>query len=508
MRIAHAASEAFPYLKTGGLADMVAALSGVLAARGHEVALFMPGYRSVLDGPHAKGAELTHRLKIEMGDTFLAGDVYTLKPRQGVTLYLVCREEYFDRKLPYWTGERDYDDNDARFIFFQKAVAELLRLTDFKADIVHCHDWQTGLLPLFLRDAEQRHGVTLALKTVFTIHNIAYQGIFPRKSFALTNLPDELMGIDGLEYYDQMCMLKAGIVFADLVTTVSPRYAKEIQTPEFGNGMDGVIATRLADLHGLINGIDTSVWNPATDASLPARYSVENMAGKALCRERLLQEFGWLPKPPSAGSARRRTGNTNPPLPVPPAPAANGFKGPVFGMVCRFTPSKGLDLLLGAEDFFAREDCRLVVLGGGEKKYEEAVRALATRHPGRIGVCVRHDEAMSHLVEAGSDFFLMPSLFEPCGLNQMYSQAYGTVPLVSRVGGLVDTVVDIDASPEAGTGIMFPPTQEAFNRALQRALSLHADKTKYAEVQRRAMRRDFSWKTAVAAYEELYANAL
>ena len=480
MRIAHAASELFPYLKTGGLADMVAALTGALVDQGHEIAIFLPGYRSVLDGPAAKGAKLTHRLKIEMGDAFLAGDVLTLTPRPGLRLHLVCREEYFDRKLPYWTGERDYDDNDARFIFFQKAVAELLRLTDFKADIVHCHDWQTGMLPLFLRDAERRYGVTLALKTVFTIHNIAYQGIFPRKSFALSNLPEELMSIDGLEYYDQMCMMKAGIVFADLVTTVSPRYAQEIQTPLFGNGMDGVIATRIEDLHGIINGIDTAVWNPAVDACLPARYSVENIAGKALCRAKLLQEFGWDQK----------------------------FKGPIFGMVCRFTVSKGLDLVLGAAEFFAQHDCRLVVLGGGDKKYEEAMRALAAAHPDKIAVSVRHDEATSHLVEAGADFFLMPSLFEPCGLNQMYSQAYGTIPLVSRVGGLVDTVIEATRPAESGTGIMFPPTQEGFNDGLQRALALYADKTGYAAVQRRAMQRDFSWKTAVAAYEKLYSEAL
>ena len=480
MRIAHAASELFPYLKTGGLADMVAALTGALVDQGHEIAIFLPGYRSVLDGPAAKGAKLTHRLKIEMGDAFLAGDVLTLTPRPGLRLHLVCREEYFDRKLPYWTGERDYDDNDARFIFFQKAVAELLRLTDFKADIVHCHDWQTGMLPLFLRDAERRYGVTLALKTVFTIHNIAYQGIFPRKSFALSNLPEELMSIDGLEYYDQMCMMKAGIVFADLVTTVSPRYAQEIQTPLFGNGMDGVIATRIEDLHGIINGIDTAVWNPAVDACLPARYSVENIAGKALCRAKLLQEFGWDQK----------------------------FKGPIFGMVCRFTVSKGLDLVLGAAEFFAQHDCRLVVLGGGDKKYEEAMRALAAAHADKIAVSVRHDEATSHLVEAGADFFLMPSLFEPCGLNQMYSQAYGTIPLVSRVGGLVDTVIEATRPAESGTGIMFPPTQEGFNDGLQRALALYADKTGYAAVQRRAMQRDFSWKTAVAAYEKLYSEAL
>ncbi len=480
MRIAHAASELFPYLKTGGLADMVAALTGALVDQGHEIAIFLPGYRSVLDGPAAKGAKLTHRLKIEMGDAFLAGDVLTLTPRPGLRLHLVCREEYFDRKLPYWTGERDYDDNDARFIFFQKAVAELLRLTDFKADIVHCHDWQTGMLPLFLRDAERRYGVTLALKTVFTIHNIAYQGIFPRKSFALSNLPEDLMSIDGLEYYDQMCMMKAGIVFADLVTTVSPRYAQEIQTPLFGNGMDGVIATRIEDLHGIINGIDTAVWNPAVDASLPARYSVENIAGKALCRAKLLQEFGWDQK----------------------------FKGPIFGMVCRFTVSKGLDLVLGAAEFFAQHDCRLVVLGGGDKKYEEAMRALAAAHPDKIAVSVRHDEATSHLVEAGADFFLMPSLFEPCGLNQMYSQAYGTIPLVSKVGGLVDTVIEATRPAEAGTGIMFPPTQEGFNAGLKQALALYADKTGYAAVQRRAMQRDFSWKTAVAAYEKLYSEVL
>lgn len=480
MRIAHATSELFPYLKTGGLADMVAALTGALVDRGHQVAIFVPGYRTLLDGPHAKGAKLTHKLKIEMGDSFLAGDVLTLTPRPGLTLHLICREEFFDRQRPYWTGERDYDDNDARFIFFQKAVAELLRLTDFKADIVHCHDWQTGMLPLFLRDAERRYEVTLALKTVFTIHNIAYQGIFPRKSFALTNLPEELMGIDGLEYYDQICMLKAGIVFADLVTTVSPRYAQEIQSPEFGNGMDGVIATRLDDLHGFINGIDTAVWNPAVDASLPARYSAGNMAGKTLCRAQLLKEFDWDTK----------------------------FKGPVFGMVCRFTSGKGLDLVLEASGFFTQQDCRLVVLGGGDRKYEEAMHALAAAHPDKIAVCVRQDEAMSHLVEAGSDFFLMPSLFEPCGLNQMYSQAYGTVPLVSMVGGLVDTVIDSTQSPDTGTGIMFPPTQAGFNGGLQRALALYADKARYAAVQRRAMQRDFSWKTAVTAYEQLYSNAL
>lgn len=480
MRIVHATSELFPYIKTGGLADAVAALTGALADRGHELAVFLPGYRTVFAGPHAAGAQPSHQFKVEMGDAFLSGEVYTLKPRAGLTLYLICREEFFDRQRPYGTGMRDYDDNDARFIFFQKAVVELLRLTDFKADIVHCHDWQTSLLPIFLREAERRYEVTLALKTVFTIHNIAYQGVFPRKSYALTNLPDELMSIDGLEYYDQMCMLKGGIIFADLVTTVSPRYAKEIQTPEFGCGLDGVIATRLDDLHGLLNGIDTAVWNPATDKCLPARYSATNLKGKAICRAALLKEFGWSAK----------------------------FKGPIFGMVCRFTAAKGLDLVLAAKEFFVKENCRLVVLGSGEKAYEELFEKLATAYPTKVGVCLRHDEEMSHLVEAGADFFLMPSLFEPCGLNQMYSQAYGTVPIVSNVGGLVDTVTDYAVSPATGTGIVTVAAPTEFAAALQRALELYGQKPAYAAVQRRAMLRDFSWTKAVGAYEQLYMAAL
>jgi starch synthase len=480
MRIVQAASEMFPYIKTGGLADVVAALSNALVDRGHEVAAFLPGYRSILDGKEAAGLEPTHRLKIEMGDEFLAGDVHTLTVRPGLTLHLIGREEFFDRRFAYWTGVRDYDDNDARFIFFCKAVVEVLRLTDFKADIVHGHDWQAGLLPLLLRDAERRHGSTLALKTVFTIHNISYQGIFPKKAFALTNLPDEMMGIDGIEYYDQICMMKGGLLFADRITTVSPQYAREIQTPEFGSGMDGIVRVRADDLSGLLNGIDTAVWNPATDASLPARYATDAMAGKQICREHLLNEFGWNPK----------------------------VNGPVFGMVCRFTQAKGLDLVLGAADLLAENGVRFVVLGSGEKRYEEAFAELAEKRPQHVAVSVRHDEAMSHLIEAGADFFLMPSLFEPCGLNQMYSQAYGTVPLVSRVGGLFDTVIDVDEKPEEGTGIMFAPVQAEFDDAVRRALRLFADRPRLAAARRRGMTRDFSWTKAVGAYEKLYGEML
>jgi len=480
MKIVHVASEMFPYIKTGGLADAVGALTGTLADRGHEVAVFLPGYRRVLEHPAAAGATRRLRLKIEMGEDFQAGEVRVFTPRPNLTVYLVIREEYFDRANPYGTGERDYEDNADRFIFFAKGVVETLRLADLQADIVHSHDWPTALVPLLLRAAERRHGLTLALRTIFTIHNIAFQGLFPARFFPRTNLPEELNNIDGLEYYNQISFMKGGLLFADRVTTVSPRYAQEIQTPEFGCGLDGVVQTRSEDLVGLLNGIDPAVWNPAVDALLPARYSAGNLAGKAVCRAELLKQLKLDPK----------------------------FTGPVYGMVCRLTEQKGVDLLLANQGFFLKNDCRLIVLGAGEKRYEDALSELVAEAPGKIALCAKLDEAMSHLIEAGSDFFLMPSLFEPCGLNQMYSQAYGTIPLVSEVGGLADTVTDADADAANGTGLSFPATAEGLADGLRRSLLLFADKKRLAVVQKRGMDKDFSWPQAALAYEQLYQDSL
>lgn len=480
MKIVHVASELFPYIKTGGLADAVGALSAAFADNGHEVTVFVPGYRAVLDHKDAAGAEKKLRLKIELGDQYLSGDVRVFSPRKNLKICLICREEFFDRRNPYGNGERDYEDNADRFIFFCKGVVEMLRLGDFQADIVHCHDWQAALLPVLLREAERRHRVTLALKTVFTIHNIAFQGVFPAKVFARTNLPDELYHMDGLEYYSQINLLKGGILFADRVTTVSPRYAKEIQTPEFGCGLDGVVQTRADDIVGLLNGVDNAVWNPAVDALIPARYSSVNMAGKAVCRAELLKRSGFAPE----------------------------FKGPVFGMVCRLTEQKGVDFVLANRDFFLGHDVRLTVLGSGDRRMEDELRALAAAAPQRINLCAKLDEAMSHLIEAGSDFFVMPSVFEPCGLNQMYSQVYGTVPIVSRVGGLADTVIDADLNPATGTGLMCEPNAASLRDALHRAVALFADKPRYAAVQQRGMARDFSWKIAASAYERMYQESL
>jgi starch synthase len=476
MKIVHAASELYPYVKTGGLADAVAALTSTLADKGHDVTVFVPAYRAALDRKELARAEQRLGLRVEMGDRTYAGDARVLPVKKGLTIYFIGREEFFDRRLPYGNGDRNYDDNDARFVFFCKAVVEVMRIAEIRADVVHGHDWQTALLPLLLRYEERRSGIALAMKTVFTIHNIAFQGVFPRRSFALTNLPDELLNIDGLEYYGQINLLKGGILFADRVTTVSPHYAREIVLPEFGCGLEGVVGTRADDLVGLVNGIDTQVWDPAKDRRLPAKYAVQDLTGKTRCRAALLKKHGM----------------------------DEAFKGPVFGMVCRLTEQKGLDLLLEARDFFVQQDCRLIVLGTGEKRYESALRELAQAHSKKIAFSLRHDEEMSHLIEAGADFFLMPSHFEPCGLNQMYSQAYGTVPVVTRVGGFIDTVTDLDEHPEDGTGITFPPTAVEFGKALQRALQLHGQPDQMLAVIRRGMTRDFSWQKAAGAYEQLY----
>ncbi len=480
MKIVHVASEIFPYAKTGGLADAAGSLAATLADLGHEVSVFLPGYRVAVEHPLAGQAEHRLKLRVEMGDVFMSGDVRSFSPRKNLTIYFVCREEFFDRRHLYGTPERDYEDNHHRFIFFCKGVVETLRLLELGADIVHGHDWQCGLLPLLLRHAEQRHGATLAIKTVFTVHNLAFQGIFPMRSFYRTNLPDELMGIDGVEFYGQMNMMKAGLLFADRLTTVSPRYAVEIQTPEFGCGLDGVVLSRAGEITGLLNGIDARIWNPAVDGLIPEHYNVGDLAGKTRCRADLLKRHGLDPE----------------------------FRGPIFGMVCRLTEQKGIDLVLANADFFKAADVRLVLLGTGERRFETAVRELAKACPSRVAVSTRQDESMSHLIEAGSDFFLMPSRFEPCGLNQMYSLVYGTLPLVGRVGGLADTVTDLDEYPAAGTGLMFAPTAEGVRDGLSRALKLFDQPARLAAAQARGMRKNFSWTQAARAYERLYEEAI
>ena len=537
MNIVQAASELFPYIKTGGLADAAGSLSATLAKRGHQVMTFLPGYRAVLEHPEVAAArpERLLRLKIEMGDVLMTGEIRAFTPRPNQRIYLVCRDELYDRRGVYGNGERDYEDNYHRYIFYCKAIVETLRQLNLKADIVHAHDWQAAMLPILLRHIERRTATTLALKTVFTIHNIAFQGLFPMRSFYRTNLPDELRGVDGLEYYGQMNFMKAGILFSDRVTTVSPRYAQEIQTPQYSCGLDGLIATRSEDLAGILNGIDTTVWNPATDPHLPARYTAANLIGKAACRDALLKKLNLTPVATSGlmkneecrmknAQATAREATATPATATGAAAPHSTFNiqhstlavdgdggsaaAPVYGMVCRLTEQKGIQLLLANRDYFLNTDCRLVILGTGDKHLEQALRDLAAAAPDRIALATRLDEPMSHLIEAGSDYFLMPSLFEPCGLNQMYSLAYGTVPITSQVGGLHDTVRDADAHPTTGTGLTHAPTPESLRDALYRSQQLFADRRRYAAVQHRGMATDNSWDNAAKNYERLYTEML
>jgi len=473
MRIAHAASEMFPYIKTGGLADVVGALAHALAGRGHEVTVIIPGYRAVMESPLVKEAVCTRRLTVRLGQREVAGEVYSLPVQPRLTLHFVMRDEYFDRRNLYWNGERDYDDNAERFIFFQKAVVELMRTEGGGYDVLHAHDWQTGLLPLLLRNAEQRSALKLATRTVFTIHNIMYQGVFPRGAFGLTNLHESLNAMEGIEYFGQISLLKGGVMYADRVTTVSPTYAQEIQTPAHGCGLEGVVRLRGSAVRGIRNGIETAVWNPALDKLIPANFAAENLSGKAVCRTALLERLGWK----------------------------ESCDGPVFAIVSRMTAAKGHDLLLGAMDYLAKKNCRLLVLGSGEAKYEQAHRAKAAAHPDRIVVNIGVDEELSHLAFAGADFFLMPSLTEPCGLTQMYAQVYGAIPVVS---GLIDTVKDVMQHGEKGTGLMFRPEQNDFVKALGAALKLYANPVRYAAVQQSAMQQDFSWEGVLEQYEEIY----
>ncbi len=481
MRIVHATGELFPYIKTGGLADVVGAVTNALAGYGHEVAAFLPGYRPVLEHPELAGAEKVFSFGVDMGSDFLKGEIRSVKLSKNLTVYLVCRDEYFDRRYPYGPPDRDYEDNAERFIFFSKAVVEVLVRTGFKPDIVHCHDWQTALIPLMLRIEERRRAVAIAGKTVFTIHNLAFQGIYPHKVFELTNLPVELLNIDGLEFYGQVNLLKGGILFSDQLTTVSPTYAREILTPEFGCGLEGLLSMRSDELVSVLNGIDQDVWDPQTDSHLPANYSNSDLKGKETCRRALLRECGFDER----------------------------FTGPVFAMICRFTEQKGMGVLLEAGDFFAGGESLLILLGSGQEYYERKFTEFATRNSKSVYLGLKHDEGMSHLIEAGSDFFLMPSIFEPCGLNQMYSQRYGTVPVVSRVGGLADTVIDIDESPGKGTGIHFSPGDSGeLRKAMKRATALFADKKRLGEIRQRGMKTDFGWKTAARAYESLYREII
>ncbi len=471
MRIVMASSEVSPYATTGGLGEVVASLPPALAALGHDVAVFMPFYRGVRE----EGAELLLRDALPFGDRETAWEVRLIDDAQGWRLYGVRKDEFFDRRHLYGEGDRDYEDNAERFIFFCRAVLRSIEKLGLAPDILHVHDWQSALLPSLLAARRGPHPASL-----LTLHNLAFQGIFPAARFGLTGLPHEFFGVRGLEFFGQINLLKGGIVHADAVSAVSPTYAREIQTAAMGCGLEGVLSERPGKVVGILNGIDPSRWDPATDTQILETFDATDLSGKAACKLALARELGL------------RLGR---------------LPSPIFAMVARLTPQKGLDLLLDAIPELVDLGAKVVVLGSGSAEYEDALRAAAARHKGRMATRIGFDERLARRIFAGSDFFLMPSFFEPCGLSHMQAMRYGSIPLVRATGGLDDSVTGFGPGIAAPNGFKFEGTDpRALIRAAREAIRVFRHPERLTAMRAAAMRADFSWSTSARAYESLYST--
>lgn len=477
VRILMVASEVHPFAKTGGLADVLGALPRALAKLGHDVDVVMPRYRGISVGnPIGK-------VSVSLGGQVDVVDVSAVI-QHGVRIVFIAHAGYFERDYLYGASSRDYPDNPERFAFLSQAALTWAVSNGHRYDIVHAHDWQAGLVPMMVQRTVPSWRGPAGPATVFTIHNLAYQGVFDASWLPRLGFGWELMRIDALEYWNRISYLKGGIVFSRIITTVSPRYAEEIQTPELGFGFDGILRARSADLVGILNGIDYDQWDPERDLNLPVPFSASKMAGKAAAKRRVLEAFGLSRSPDS----RRR---------------------PLVAMISRMVDQKGFDLLEPIADALPALDASFVLLGSGEPRYETQWRGLAARHPGRIGVRIGFDDGLAHLMEGGADIFLMPSRFEPCGLNQMYSLRYGTVPVVRATGGLFDTVHEVDERLGRGTGFTFTEyAPVALLRALGRAVELFENRPAWRRIQRAGMREDFSWDASAREYVKVYERAV
>jgi starch synthase len=462
-------SEAAPYARTGGLSDVLGSLPAALSRAGDEVAVVIPRYGSI---------DLKDLRRVyDLPPIWLGGTPYYTSVFQAPTafpFFLVDYPPLYDRKGLYGEGGVDYPDNHIRFAVLARAAISIARVL-FRTDIFHCHDWQAGLVPAYLRTTFAADPTFFAARTLFTIHNLGYQGPFPATVLPEVGLDGSVARPDGMEFFGQISYLKAGIVFADALSTVSPTYAKEIQTPEFGAGLDGTLRSRAARLTGILNGVDYSVWNPQTDEYLPARYSSQDLAGKRICKEVLIRDFG-LPE--------------------------RAIDRPLAGIVSRFTGQKGTDILVQAAGEIAAQDMYLVALGSGEAEHEKLMLDMAAAHPDRMAVRIGFDDGLAHRVEAGADLFLMPSRYEPCGLNQMYSLRYGTVPVVRATGGLNDTIGE-------ATGFKFRDySGEALAGAIRDAAGAYAQPEIWRSLMVHGMQEDYSWDASAAAYSVLYRQLL
>ncbi len=478
MKILFAASEAAPFAKTGGLADVSGSLPRALAALGHDVSVVIPRYRQV--DVAAYKLKPVASFFVPLGSWRERCDVLKGSMGRDVTVYFVNKDIYYDRPDLYRTAQADYPDNAERFIFFSRAVLELCGALDLRPQIVHCNDWQTGLVPLYLKKS---YGASAALgraRSVFTVHNLGYQGLFWHWDMSLTGLGWDVFTPEGIEFWGRMNLLKAGLVYSDIITTVSRTYSREIQTPEYGYGLDGVLLSRSRDLYGIVNGIDYGEWNPARDRNIPRTYSAARPAGKAVCKKELLARLDLQ----DSGE-------------------------PLVGMVTRLADQKGLDILTEALPDILALGARLVILGTGDAKYAKILTDAANRHGDRMRVLLQYNDGLAKNIYAGSDLFLMPSHYEPCGLGQMIALRYGTVPVVRKTGGLADTVADYNVRTGRGTGFLFEQySSTALVRCLRRALDVYGDAEKWKKLVQAGMKQDFSWEQSAREYVKVYRKAL
>jgi starch synthase len=474
MHIAFVASECVPFSKTGGLADVVGVLPRSLAAAGHQISVFVPRYR------HTHISEertVVQSITVPFDDRYRFCSILSGAGYPGVRFFFVDYPPYFDRDGLYGTSSGDFPDNAERFALFCRAVLEGSKILGVP-DIFHCHDWQSALLPILLRTQYDEDPAFNNTGTVFTIHNMGYQGLFPPEILPLLTLPWDLFTITKMEYFGNVNFLKGALAYSDWVTTVSRKYAQEIQTSEFGFGLDGVLKERAQTLTGILNGVDYEEWNPETDRSTAAHYSPDDLSGKRECKQDLFASFGMTNADPNV---------------------------PLIGIVSRFAAQKGFDLIGQIVDRLALEDVLLTVLGSGDRLYEEMFLRLSRQVPHKIAVKIAYDNALAHKIEAGADMFLMPSRYEPCGLNQIYSLKYGTVPIVRATGGLDDTIDPWDPRTKKGTGFKFQePTGEALLRTIHQALQLYRDQTSWQRLMRNGMSKDFSWRSSAREYIRVY----
>ena len=475
MRILFIASEGQPFSKTGGLADVIEGLPKALVSLGHEAAVILPRYRET-----RASAVVVPSVTVPMGSRLRFPAIADGTTISGVRYFFVDDPEYFDRDGFYGGRGGDYPDNAERYGEFCRVALELAKNV-WPVDVLHCHDWQTGLVPLLLRTSYAADPALRNLPVVFTIHNMGYHGLFGREVLDRAGIPPSTFTPTGIEFWGKVNFLKAGLVFSDYLTTVSRKYAEEIQTPEFGYGLEGVVRNRADRLVGILNGVDYALWNPEKDKFIAAKYSVKDLSGKHTCKQALLDLFQ--------------------------IPAEHADK-PVIGIVSRFADQKGFDLIAERAHELMQEDLILIVLGTGDRKYEDLFRALAAAYPDRVGLRIAYDETIAHKIEAGADMFLMPSRYEPCGLNQVYSLRYGTVPIVRATGGLDDTIEPFDVEHGSGTGFKFAEySGRALLQSVRQAIQYFSDERIWKRIQLNGMAKDFSWKASAAEYIKLYGAA-